>query len=82
MRAGEIPAQLPESERALLEYALAATRAPHAARHADLARLRELGHDERAILDAVLTIAYFNFVNRIVLLLGVDIEEGFERFCG
>ena len=30
---------------------------------------------ERAILDAALVIAYFNFVNRLVLGLGVQLEQ-------
>lgn len=37
--------------------------------------LKDLGVDDRAILDATLVIAYFNFVNRIVLGLGVHLEE-------
>jgi uncharacterized peroxidase-related enzyme len=37
--------------------------------------LKEEGFTDRAILDATLVIAYFNFVNRIVLSLGVNIEE-------
>lgn len=45
------------------------------------ARLRELGFDDRAILDATLTVGYFSFVNRLVLLLGVEIEAGFESTC-
>ena len=36
--------------------------------------LRAEGLTDRAILDATLVIAYFNFVNRIVLNLGVDLE--------
>jgi uncharacterized peroxidase-related enzyme len=40
--------------------------------------LRTSGFNDEAILDAVLVTAYFNFVNRIVLALGVEseIEEG------
>lgn len=37
--------------------------------------LRQGGFDDRAILDATLVVAYFNFVNRIVLALGVETEE-------
>jgi len=37
--------------------------------------LSESGLDDRAILDATLVVAYFNFVNRIVLALGVQLEE-------
>lgn len=36
-----------------------------------LAPLREAGYTDRAILDATLITSYFNFVNRIVLGLGV-----------
>jgi len=36
--------------------------------------LKKLGLSDRAILDATLVIAYFNFVNRIVLSLGVQLE--------
>jgi uncharacterized peroxidase-related enzyme len=37
--------------------------------------LRQAGFDDRAILDATLVIAYFNFVNRIVSALGIELEE-------
>lgn len=37
--------------------------------------LKNAGVDDRAILDASMVIAYFNFVNRLVLGLGVDLEE-------
>lgn len=37
--------------------------------------LKRLGLDDRAILDATLVIAYFNFVNRIVLGLGIALEK-------
>lgn len=37
--------------------------------------LKDLGLDDRAILDATLVIGYFNFVNRIVLGLGVHLED-------
>ncbi|HYX10237.1 MAG TPA: peroxidase-related enzyme [Bacteroidales bacterium] len=41
----------------------------------DLDPLRNKGLSDRAILDAVLVISYFNFVNRIVLGLGVEPNE-------
>lgn len=37
--------------------------------------LKDANIDEAGILDAVLVVAYFNFVNRIVLSLGVELEE-------
>lgn len=36
--------------------------------------LKLMGLDDRAILDATLVISYFNFVNRLVLGLGVHLE--------
>lgn len=38
-------------------------------------RLRDAGLSDSAILDATLVVAYFNFVNRIVLALGVVPDE-------
>ncbi len=35
-------------------------------------KLRKIGLSDNAILDATLVVAYFNFVNRIVLSLGVE----------
>ena len=38
-------------------------------------QMRENGLDDRCILDANLVAAYFNFVNRLVLGLGVELED-------
>ena len=40
-----------------------------------ISKLKEAGLEDRAIMDAALVIAYFNFVNRMILGLGVDIED-------
>lgn len=37
--------------------------------------LRQYGLSDSAILDATLVVSYFNFVNRMVLNLGVELEE-------
>jgi uncharacterized peroxidase-related enzyme len=42
--------------------------------------MRSVGLNDRCILDANLVAAYFNFVNRLVLGLGVDLNE--EEFHG
>ncbi len=79
---GEVDsAPVTDAERALLTWAARATRQPAGATEADLARLRAAGYDDRALLDAALTVGYFNFVNRLVLLLGVELEAGFEATC-
>ena len=70
--------QLPLSavDRLLCEYAERLTREPaFADREIASEELRAAGLSDRAILDATLVISYFNFVNRMVLGLGVDLEE-------
>lgn len=60
---------------ALVAYARKLTRAPAAMREADVAALRQVGLDDRAVVDANQVVAYFNYVNRIVEGLGVELEE-------
>jgi uncharacterized peroxidase-related enzyme len=64
----------------LCQYAEKLTRDPASLREADVALLRDTGLDDRAILDAAQIAAYFNFVNRLVLGLGVGLEEGREGY--
>ena len=70
----EIPA-------ALLDWAVRLTREPHAASADDVAALRAVGLDDRGILDAILTVGYFNFVNRLVLATGLALEAGYADTC-
>lgn len=68
--------QLSDKERALCDYAYKVTLAPHEANEAQYAaNLRKAGFADREILDATLVISYFNFVNRMVLSLGVTLED-------
>ncbi len=57
-----------------LAYHLTATPSSQQVEQA-IDKLKQLGQDDRSILDAHLVIAYFNFVNRLVLGLGVAIES-------
>jgi uncharacterized peroxidase-related enzyme len=59
----------------LCRYAEKLTKNPSSVREADIALLRDSGLDDRAVLDAAQIAAYFNFVNRLVLGLGVGLEE-------
>tara|TARA_R110001592_G_scaffold65325_2_gene200555 strand:- start:657 stop:1220 length:564 start_codon:yes stop_codon:yes gene_type:complete len=68
--------ELKEVDLLLCRYAAALTKAPSKVNEAEhITPLKEAGMAERAILDAALVIAYFNFVNRLVLGLGVQLEE-------
>ncbi|MBK8172877.1 MAG: peroxidase-related enzyme [Sandaracinaceae bacterium] len=79
---GEIPKHLPVADHALLRWAQRAAREPKDCGEAKVSELRALGYDDRAILDAALTVAYFSFVNRLVLLLGVEVETDYHATCG
>lgn len=66
---------LPE-ELALCDFAAKLTKNPGGSNELDLNKdLRDKGFKDEAILDATLVVSYFNFVNRMVLNLGVTLEE-------
>ncbi len=60
---------------ALCSYARKLTRTPATVSEGDVAALRRAGLDDRAIVDANQVVAYFNYVNRVVEGLGVELEE-------
>ncbi len=68
-------APLGPEERALLDYAIKLTREPASVTRGDIQRLRDQGFDDRAILDANLVASIFNYFNRVVSGLGVELEE-------
>lgn len=72
--AGEATQDLTVRERAMTAYAAKLAKAPASVDRGDIEALRAVGLDDRAILDLVQVIAYFAYVNRIVLGLGVGIE--------
>jgi len=66
---------LSEKELGLCEFARLLTLQPESNKKTDLTRdLKIFGLSDAAILDATLVVSYFNFVNRMVLTLGVEIE--------
>ncbi|RUT79404.1 peroxidase-related enzyme [Ancylomarina longa] len=63
-------------DKKLCQYADILTKYPEKAVETDITiPLSEAGCSDQAILDASLVVAYFNFVNRLVLALGVTIEH-------
>ena len=64
----------------IVRHAEKLTNAPGAMTESDLGELRAVGLDDRDILDLSLITAYFNFVNRIALGLGVTFNE--EELAG
>jgi uncharacterized peroxidase-related enzyme len=67
---------LSEVDLKLCEFADKLTKTPNKIdEEKDIQPLRKLGMSDRAVLDATLVVSYFNFVNRMVLGLGVETDE-------
>jgi uncharacterized peroxidase-related enzyme len=79
---GELPERLGGADLALLTWARQGALDPARASEADVQALRAQRFDDRAILGSALTIAYFSFVNRLTLLLGVGLEADYVKTCG
>ena len=47
-------------------------------RKSDAQKLKEAGLDDAAIVELVSVTAYFNFINRVALGLGVRLDEALE----
>lgn len=62
-------------QRALIDYALALTSAPAGMNRMHVAALRKAGVSDEGIHAAANVTAYFNFVNRVALGLGVELED-------
>lgn len=68
-------AGLEQEDIALCTYARHLTLSPAEASQEAIRNLRDAGWEDRAILDVTQVAAYFNFVNRMVLGLGVAFNE-------
>lgn len=72
-------APISQKDRAMLDYATKLTANPSDVTVGDVVSLRQSGFTDAEILDINLIASYFNFVNRVVLGLGVRLEPGDER---
>jgi alkylhydroperoxidase family enzyme len=80
IKAGEVPAELPNRDKLMIEYSMRLTQNPSSITASDIAALRDQGFGDRAILEINLAAAYMNFVNRIALGMGVETKETMEEF--
>ncbi len=58
----------------MLDFVVKLTRTPGEMKPSDLDALRQQSLSELAIHDIVQVAAYFNYINRIANVLGVDLE--------
>ena len=64
-------APVSDAERVMLEYVVQLTRDATRIGPQHHARLRDVGFDDRAILQMTLIAAWFNYINRVADALGV-----------
>jgi alkylhydroperoxidase family enzyme len=73
-------APISDQDRAKLDYVVKLTKDATRCSRADHDRLREVGFDDRGILQITLIASWFNYINRVADALGVgrDVLEGAE----
>jgi uncharacterized peroxidase-related enzyme len=64
-------APIPERDRVMLDFVAQLTRDATRISQKDHERLREVGFDDRAILQITLIASWFNYINRVADALGV-----------
>jgi uncharacterized peroxidase-related enzyme len=64
-------AAVPEKLKALFRFADKLTRKPVEIEEDDISGLKTVGWGDAAVRETVLTVAYFNYVNRVSLGLGL-----------
>lgn len=69
-----LEANLDEQDLAICKYAEKLTKTSYKMTEADIEKLRSVGFSDKAIFDINQITAYFNYVNRVVDGLGVDLE--------
>ncbi len=67
--------ELSARAKAMLQYAVKLTRQPDEITEDDVGRLRRVGLSDLDILDIAHVVAYFNFVNRMAVGLGVEFSD-------
>ena len=67
-------APVTEAERVMLEYVVQLTKDATKVSKTDHEQLRNVGFDDRAILQITLIASWFNYINRVADALGVGRE--------
>ena len=68
--------ELPDNERAMLEFAETVSLTAGTMTEDNVAGLRNAGWSDREILDITLIISYYNLMCRLADALGVGLDEG------
>lgn len=72
-------APISHQDRAMLDYVIKLTEDATQCSPEDHARLRDVGFDDRGILQITLIAAWFNYINRVADALGVGRDWGNDQ---
>ena len=72
-------AEVDEQERAMLDFAVKLNGEPGKFSERDTRALRDTGFDDLAILDIVMVVSLFNFMNSLADGLGVQVDANFLK---
>ena len=75
MRTDELGLVFDDKEICLFDYAKKLTLNPSSVSKADFEKMKSAGFDDGCVLEVNQVIAYFNYANRTVLGLGIEIED-------
>ncbi|MDY3556101.1 hypothetical protein R5W24_005264 [Gemmata sp. JC717] len=71
LRRDHTRANLPDADRAMLDFVVKLTEAPHAHTREDVEKLRAAGFDDVGVSQITMIAAFFNYINRVADALGV-----------
>ena len=71
-------ANIDETTKAILEFAVKVTKAASAVTPADLERLRSYGLTDEALFAIVEVVGFFSYINRIADAFGVELDDFLE----
>jgi len=72
-------APLEPQDKAMIDFALKLTREPAKVKRADVEFLQQYGFSEEQVVDIVLIICTFNFMDRLADGLGVELDPRMQR---
>lgn len=71
-------AEIDETTKAILEFAVKVTKAAHTVTLSDLEHLRGYGLTDETLFAIVEVVGFFNYVNRIADAFGVELDDFLE----
>lgn len=75
LRRDHTKANLSAADRAMLDFVVKLTEAPHTHTREDVENLRAAGFDDVGVLQITMIAAFFNYINRVADALGVGKPE-------